>query len=132
VAVDAQACIALQRLADAHGVARWVQVSSMFADRPQHGPPFLQQVLAAKQRSDEALAASGLGWTIVRPGGLSDAPGTGHVALGTGLPGGMVPRADVAAVVVTCLDSPATARRAFDLVAGPDPVRAAVDALALA
>jgi uncharacterized protein YbjT (DUF2867 family) len=131
VAVDAEACLALQRLADEVGVARWLQVSSMFADRPEHGPPFLQQVLAAKQRSDRALAGSGLGWTIVRPGGLSDGPGTGHVALGTGLPGGMVPRADVAAVVVACLDAPATARRSFDLVAGPDPIRAAVDSLAL-
>jgi uncharacterized protein YbjT (DUF2867 family) len=43
----------------------------------------------------------------------------------------MVPRADVAAVVATCLDTPATAQRAFDLVSGPDPIRAALDALAL-
>ena len=131
LAVDAEACVALQRVADTVGVARWVQVSSMFADRPDHGPPFLQQVLAAKRRSDEALRHSALGWTIVRPGGLTDRPGTGLVQLGVGLPAGMVPRADVAAVVATCLDTPATAQRAFDLVSGPDPIRAALDALAL-
>jgi len=130
VAVDAEACVALQRLADAAGVARWVQISSMFADRPDHGPAFLQQVLAAKRRSDEALHERGLGWTIVRPGGLTDGPATGLVQVGTGLAGGMVPRADVAAVAAACLSVPATARRAFDLVSGPDPVRAALDALA--
>ena len=127
--VDGEACIHAQQAADEAGVARWVQVSSMYADRPEHGPPFLQPVLAAKHRSDAAVAGSGLGWTVVRPGGLTDDRPTGRVTVGTGLAGGLVPRGDVAAVVVACLDDPGTARQAFDLVSGEVPVREALSAL---
>ncbi len=130
--LDGDACIAAQRAADEAGVARWVQVSSMFADQPDHGPTFLQAVLAAKNRSDSALQSSGLGWTIIRPGGLTDDGPTGLVEVGTGLRGGFVPRADVAEVAARCLDEPATARRAFDLVAGGSPVGAALAGLAFA
>lgn len=127
--VDGEACIHAQQAADEAGVGRWVQVSSMYADRPEHGPPFLQPVLAAKHRSDSAVQGSALGWTVVRPGGLTDDRPTGRVAVGTGLTGGLVPRGDVAAVVVACLDVPATSRRAFDLVAGEVPVREALATL---
>lgn len=128
--VDGDACIAAQAAADAVGVARWVQISSMYADRPMQGPPFLQPVLVAKNRSDSALAGTGMGWSVVRAGGLTDDVPTGHVQLGTSLTAGTVPRADVAAVVVACLTSPAAAGRAFDLVAGMTPIEAALAQLA--
>jgi uncharacterized protein YbjT (DUF2867 family) len=130
--LDGDACVAAQQAADDAGVARWVQVSSMFADQPDHGPPFLQAVLAAKNRSDSAVQSSGLGWTIIRPGGLTDDAPTGLVEVGTGLRGGFVPRGDVAEVVARCLDEPVTARRAFDLVSGGSPVSAALAGLAFA
>jgi uncharacterized protein YbjT (DUF2867 family) len=129
-AVDAEACIHVQRAADEVGVGRWVQISSMYADRPDVGPPFLQPVLHAKNRSDVALADSGLGWTIIRPGGLTNDRGTGRVDLGHNLAAGTVPRADVAAVVAACVDDPTTARRAFDLVSGDTPIGDALGALA--
>jgi uncharacterized protein YbjT (DUF2867 family) len=102
----------------------------MYADRPDVGPPFLQPVLHAKNRSDVALADSGLGWTIIRPGGLTNDRGTGRVDLGHNLAAGTVPRADVAAVVAACVDDPTTARRAFDLVSGDTPIGDALGALA--
>jgi hypothetical protein len=40
-----------------------------------------------------------------------------------------VPREDLAAVVVACLDDPGTARTAFDLVGGRTPVAEAVASL---
>jgi uncharacterized protein YbjT (DUF2867 family) len=128
--LDGDSCIAAQQAADEVGIARWVQISSMFADAPEHGPAFLQAVLAAKHRSDTAVQSSGLGWTVIRPGGLTNDSATGRVQVGTGLRGGFVPRADVAAVVVACLNQPSTARRAFDLVAGEQPVGAALAGLA--
>jgi uncharacterized protein YbjT (DUF2867 family) len=127
--VDGEACIHAQQVADEVGVARWVQVSSMYADRPDQGPPFLQRVLTAKNRADTALDGRALGWTVVRPGGLTDEAPTGLVELGVGLISGTLPRADLAAVVAACLDHPGTARRSFDLVAGAVPVVHALAAL---
>jgi uncharacterized protein YbjT (DUF2867 family) len=121
-AIDRDACIAAQRAAADSGVRRWVQLSSLMADRPESGPPPLLRFLQAKQVSDEALAGSELDWTVVRPGGLQDVPGTGMVS-GDAQPGfNALPRADVAAVLAATLDAENTVGRAFDLVAGQTPV----------
>ena len=56
--------------------------------------------LRAKAAADEALRASGLDYTVVRPGGLTDDPGTGLVTVAERLDRGQIPRADVAAVLV--------------------------------
>lgn len=131
-AVDGDACVAAQRAADEAGVSRWVQISSMFADRPDEGPPFLRPVLHAKARADGALAESGLGWTIIRPGGLTNDAPIGQVDIGTaGRPvGGTIARADVASAAVACVDDPGTARRSFDLVSGATPIPDALAFLA--
>jgi uncharacterized protein YbjT (DUF2867 family) len=130
--IDGDACVAAQQAADEAGVGRWVQVSSMYADRPEHGPAFMSAVLAAKGRSDASLAATALGWTVIRPGGLTNDVGTGQVEVGHQLHGGTVSRADLAAVAVACLDVPATARRGFDLASGSTPIETALDGLAVA
>jgi len=127
--VDADACIAAFTAADRIGVSRWVQISSMYADRPEQGPSFLQPVLRAKHRSDQAVASTGLGWTVIRAGGLTNDIGTGQVHLGSRLDSGMVSRADVAAVALACLTTPSTARSAFDLVSGMTPIDTALAAL---
>jgi len=127
--IDRDACIAAQRAAEAAGVTRWVQVSSLLADRAQMGPPFLFAFLSAKHASDLALAETGLAWTVVRPGGLQDAPGTGLVEAGHGLPSGVLPRADVAAAVVATLGAANTRGMAYDLVGGSTPVAEAIAAL---
>jgi len=127
--VDRDACIAAQRAAEAAGVTRWVQVSSLMADRPQEGPPFLFGFLSAKRASDDALAETGLAWTVVRPGGLQDTPGTGLVEAGHGLPSGVLPRADVAAAVVATLEAANTHGMAYDLISGGTPIAEAIAAL---
>lgn len=129
-AVDRDATIALVAAAQQSGVRRVVQVSSMYADRPEEGPPFLHDVLRAKAVSDAALADSDLVWTIVRPGGLIDDDPSGQVEVGRQLGGGRISRADVAAVCIACLDEPATERLAFDLVSGDQEVSSALAGLA--
>ncbi|MGB9375625.1 MAG: NAD(P)H-binding protein [Jiangellales bacterium] len=126
--VDGDACIAAQQAADEAGVGRWVQISSMYADRPDLGPPFLQPVLRAKHRSDVAVTQTGLGWTVIRAGGMTNDIGTGQVHLGSLLDSGTVPRADVAAVALACLTTPSAACSAFDLVSGMTPVDVALAA----
>jgi uncharacterized protein YbjT (DUF2867 family) len=87
--------------------------------------------IKAKFAAEEDLRARDLDWTVLRPGGLTDDPGTGQVQLGTPpLPRGSVPRADVAAVIGALLDESRTSGQTLDLVSGDTPVAEAVAHLA--
>ena len=87
--------------------------------------------IAAKTGAEDDLRTRDLDWTILRPGGLTDDPATGRVTLGfPPLPGGRIPRADVAAVIAALLDAPGTGDQTFELTGGEMPVAAAVNALA--
>ena len=86
--------------------------------------------LQAKAEADEYVRASGLDYTIVRPGSLTDDPGTGLVTASTTLGNrGPVPRADVAAVLAAALTTPATIGKTFELFAGDTPIPEALAAL---
>src|SRR3954452_5225990 len=78
--VDLGAAVKLIEAAQELGVARFVIVSSMGTDNIEDGP--MRPYFEAKAGADQALRDSGLDWTIVRPGGLTDDPGAGTVALG--------------------------------------------------
>jgi uncharacterized protein YbjT (DUF2867 family) len=116
------------------GVRRYVQLSSMAADDPLRGPPAIRHYLAAMHARDRILVASGLDATIVRPGGLTNDPGTGRVRVGIPTLGerGGIPRADVAAVLAACLEEPATIGATFELLGGNTPIVAAVAEVARA
>jgi uncharacterized protein YbjT (DUF2867 family) len=111
------------------GVGRYVIVSSMGANPTATGNDTFSVYLRAKGRADEAVRASGLDATVVRPGGLTNDAGTGRVRLGESLPRGQVTRDDVAAVLVAVLDSPSTIGRTADLIGGDTPIAEAVAAL---
>lgn len=106
------------------GIRRFVQVSAIAVDEPvaDDSGDVWKAYVAAKRDSDAALRDSGLAWTIVRPGRLTDVPGTGRVALAPELPRGDVPRADVAAVLAEVLDTPASVGCQWTLVGGDTPV----------
>jgi uncharacterized protein YbjT (DUF2867 family) len=112
------------------GIDRYLMVSSIGAHEPESGQGPMRAYLQAKADADEALAASGLQWTIVRPGSLTDDPGTGLVSLSTELGRrGSIPRDDVAAVLAACLATPAAAGLTFEAFAGDTPVEEAVAGL---
>ncbi len=115
------------------GIGRFVQISAINVDRPvpADGQPVWKAYVEAKRDADIALRASGLDWTILRPGRLTDDPGTGLVTLGDSVEPMSnqqreIPRADVAAVVVAVLDDPRSIGRQWDLVGGQTPVDEAV------
>jgi uncharacterized protein YbjT (DUF2867 family) len=110
-------------------VGRYVIVSSMGANPDAAGDDTFSVYLRAKGRADEALRASGLDATVVRPGGLTNDAGTGQVALGESLPRGQVSRDDVAAVLAAVLDSPNTIGKTLDLIGGDTPIAEAVKAV---
>jgi uncharacterized protein YbjT (DUF2867 family) len=104
-------------------------ISSMGADPDAPGDDTFSVYLRAKGKADAELAASGLDYTIVRPGRLTDEPGTGRVTLGPNVPRGEIPRDDVAAVLAAVLHEPATAGLTFEVVSGDTPVEEAIAAL---
>ena len=88
--------------------------------------------LQAKRAAEEALRLTDLDWTILRPGGLTDDPGTGRVQLSRPpVDPGSITRDDTAAVLLALLDSPGTAGLTLELVEGDDDVLAAVAAVAV-
>lgn len=127
--VDKGAAILLADAAEQAGVRRYVMVSSMGAEHADpHSDDVFQVYLRAKRAADDDLRARDLDWTVVRPGRLTDDPGSGRVRVG-GLERGEISRADVAAVLAGCLDTPTTVGRTFDVLSGDVPVAEALAGL---
>ncbi len=128
--VDLGGAVKLIEAARALGVARYVIVSSMGTEDVEHADEKMRPYLEAKRDADEALRQSGLDWTIVRPGRLTDAPGTGRVdaarALGRR---GEITREDTALTLLETLELPSTIGVAFDVLEGPTPVAEALRGL---
>jgi nucleoside-diphosphate-sugar epimerase len=122
---------AVKLIAAAKGaeVRRYVIVSSVNANPDAPGDDTFSVYLRAKGQADAELAASGLDFTIVRPGRLTDEPGTGRVAAGADSGGGEIPRVDVAAVIAAVLAQPGTVGATFELVSGETRIDEAVAAL---
>ncbi|WP_432134243.1 MULTISPECIES: SDR family oxidoreductase [unclassified Streptomyces] len=113
------------------GVRRFLVVSSMGADPARAGDEVFDAYLRAKGEADAHVRSlDALDWTILRPGALTDDPGTGLVRLEAHTGRGPVPRADVAAVLAELLDTPATAGLTLELVGGSTPVSVAVKSVA--
>lgn len=132
--VDHGAAVLLADAAERAGVRPFVLVSSMGVEQARDGAPegvdpVMAVYLQAKLRAEDAiLPRPGLATTVLRPGGLTDEPGTGRVLLTRSTEFGSIPRDDVAAVLVALLD----ARRdgvVAELVSGDTPVEEAVAAL---
>lgn len=128
--VDRGAAALLADGATQAGVRRYLLVSSVGAgsEPPEGTDPTFVAYLRAKTAAEEDLRGRDLDWTILRPGGLTDDAGTGHVRLGPEIPRGQVPRDDVAAVLVALLDEPRTAGLTLELSEGQVPVVAAIAA----
>jgi uncharacterized protein YbjT (DUF2867 family) len=121
--MDLGGAVKLIDAAAAEGARRYAMVSAMGAgSAPAEGGDVFGEYLRAKAEADRALEASGLDFTIVRPGGLTDEPGTGLVRIGFDLDRGEVPRADVAATIAAVLDTPATIGQTFELISGEAPI----------
>jgi nucleoside-diphosphate-sugar epimerase len=128
--MDRDGAIKLMDACQATGVRRYLMVSSMGARDPELPGDGFAAYLRAKAQADAALAHSGLDFTIVRPGGLTDDRPRDRVTVGSELPSGQIPRQDVAAVLAALLDAPNTIGAAFDLVSGDTPIARALAALA--
>jgi uncharacterized protein YbjT (DUF2867 family) len=127
--VDRDGAIKLLAAARSAAVERYVMVSSIGAEQPPDGDDVFSVYLRAKAQADAALAASDRAWTIVRPGSLTDEPGTGRVRLTADPVRGDVSRDDVAAVLAEVLHEPRSVHLTFYVIGGDEPIAQALAAL---
>jgi len=115
------------------GVRRFLLVSAFpEAGRNKDMGEGFENYMTVKKRADVYLAATDLDWVILRPGTLSDAPGTGRVTAGPAIAYGDIPRADVAATLVALVEHPQVRRTIIELTEGDRPADEAIAQLARA
>ncbi|MGZ4342876.1 MAG: NAD(P)H-binding protein [Solirubrobacteraceae bacterium] len=128
--VDRDGAIKLLAAAVAAGAPRYVIVSSIGAENPPDGDDVFSVYLRAKAEADAAVRGSDREWTIVRPGALTDDPGTGRVRISTDPFRAKVPREDVAAVLEAVLGEHPSIGKIFYLNGGDQPIEQALEAIA--
>ena len=120
----------LVEAAEERGARRYLMLSSMGAGDPEAGPEAMRPYLRAKARADGRLRSSGLDYTIVRPGSLTDEAGTGRVAAAENLgKRGEIPRQDVARTLAAALESPNASGETFEVLSGDTPIEKALASL---
>lgn len=127
IEVDQKGAIKLVESAYKHKVYKFIMVSSIGADDPKKGPEELQTYLKAKHEADKELKYSGLAYTIIRPGALTDEAGTGKITAKEKLEDkekqeGSISREDVARTLAACLDHRHTENKVFEIINGETPI----------
>jgi len=111
---DYQANANIIRAANEAGIKRLVLVTSIGAGDSAAALPalsarILAKTLPLKTRAEEDLSASGLSYTIIRPGGLRSGRQTGNGVLSEDRNAfGYIFREDLAKLIVSVLDDPGT------------------------
>lgn len=104
-------------------------LSGAGAENAPGGDEVFAVYLRAKAEADAAITASNRDWTILRPGGYTDDPGTGRVRIDIAPFLGSVPRDDVARVLAQLLTDPRSNSRILYLNGGEQSIEEALDAV---
>jgi nucleoside-diphosphate-sugar epimerase len=127
LSMDRDGAVKLLRAATEAGVPRFLIVSAIGAEAPPPGDAVFGIYLRAKAEADQAVQASDRQWTIVRPGRLTDDPGTGRARIALAPFRGQVPRDDMAAVLAWLVHDDRFSRRVLYVNSGEDPVEQALE-----
>ncbi|MDE0450743.1 MAG: SDR family oxidoreductase [Gammaproteobacteria bacterium] len=128
VLVDYLGAIRSMVAAQVHDVRRYVMLSSLNADI--HSTSRIAHYHKAKAHADNHLRETGLAYTIVCPGGLTDDAGTGRVVASADLEGpGLTSRENLAQALAMCLDLENTIGKSFGLLDGDMPIDVALRSL---
>jgi uncharacterized protein YbjT (DUF2867 family) len=118
----------LVEAAEERGARRYLMLSSMGAGDPEGGSEAMRPYLIAKARADERLVESGLDYTIIRPGGLTDEEGTGRIEAAESLGRrGQISRDDVARTLADVLEMRNTYGKTIEILAGDTPIQEALE-----
>jgi nucleoside-diphosphate-sugar epimerase len=127
--MDRDGAIKLLQAAAAADIRRYLIVSAVGAENPPRGDDVFSVYLRAKSEADNAVKASDRDWTILRPGGLNDDPGSGLVTISSDPFRGEVPRDDVAAVLDALLQDSRSSGHTLYVNGGDQPIARALNGL---
>ncbi len=127
IAVDQEGAKKLIDAAKKAKVKKFVMLSAMGADEPSKNKD-LEHYLKAKKEADEYLMDSGLNYTIVRPGSLTDDLGLAKVKVAKGSLNerGEISRDDVAFILVMSLADPLVKNMVFEAIEGEESIKSAL------
>ncbi|RKL65664.1 NAD-dependent dehydratase [Salipaludibacillus neizhouensis] len=111
-----------------NGIKRFVMVSAINVDEPEAAPEKMRHYVVAKKLADDHLKASGLDYTIVRPGSLNNEDPIGKILLEEkiGHRNAEITRADVGHIVFETLDKTNTYGKIFEVLNGETPIEDAI------
>lgn len=118
--IDRDGAVKLLEAARSAGAPRYVIVSSVGAENPPEDDDVFSVYLRAKAEADRAVMDSDRHWTVVRPGMLTDDPGSGRVRIQEEPIRAEVSRDDVAAVLAAVVDESRAVSRVLYVVGGDD------------
>lgn len=125
--VDQEGAKKLMDASKNSGVKKFVILSSMGADKPEEAKD-LKKYLEAKHNADEYLKTSGLNYSIVRPGHLTNDEGNGKVEMASNLnKSGEISRQDVAQTLVGALENSIAKNKFFELLKGNHSIKEALE-----
>lgn len=127
--VDLDGAIKTMEAAKQAGVKRFVIVSAIGVHHREKWMGSVPYYSAAKHYADVWLRESGLDYTIIRPGGLTNDEGTGKVQVAFDLERGSIPREDVATTILASLEDDHTIGKEFDMIGGDTPIKDALSRL---
>ncbi len=132
IIIDQEGAIKSVDYAKQFGVKHFVMLGSMGSEAPEKGPDSMKFYLYAKRRADEYLKASGLNYTIIRPGALTNSDPDGKVDLQDNVgerSGRSIPRADVAQVLAESIGKHNLHGKTLELLNGNQDIEKAVESV---
>ncbi len=124
-AVDQEGAKSLIDASSKAGIKKFVMLSSINADDPSSSDK-LQHYLEAKKNADEHLKNSGLHYTIVRPGSLTNDSGSRKIEAAKKVEYGKVTRDDVAYTLVHVLNDDVAQNAVFEMIEGDTRIEDAI------
>ncbi|CAM2872994.1 SDR family oxidoreductase [Flavobacterium frigoris] len=125
--VDQEGAKKLIDAAKKANVKKFVMLSSMGADKPEEATQ-LQEYLKAKHNADEYLKSSGLNYSIIRPGTLTNESQVEMIELAQNLnKHGEISRADVAQTLVQSLEDKTAPNATFEIIKGATSIQNALN-----
>ena len=133
--IDALGAMKTIEAAKTVGITRYVMLGAMYAadwlrwEQPQVKPAIdaLADYYVTKNMADQYLISSGLDYTIIEPGSLTEQTGTGAIQVEPDGPG-PIPIPDVAQCLADCVDLPQTTGRIYNIIGGGTPIKQALTA----
>lgn len=134
VAIDLDGAVKVAEAAKQRGINRFVIVSAYKADdRNSWADSEIKYYYAAKYYADLFLENSGLDYTIVKPGLLTNDDATGNIQVietgGDDPEDKEITRADVARVIIESLDNDNSINKALNFVNGETPIADVINQL---